>query len=523
VNEFEAKYLLQAGKKADKVLRRTLQELSWAGYLAHPQATVDLHDVYFDTANWRLQQVGWSLRARTQDGVTRFCCKQLRRSTSGVFERQELTQNAPACSADRLEEALRELEPGPVADLLNAELPPDATLLRLFVVDNRRLRYRLSNLENPRALIEFSVDQTRVEAATTLNFTEFEAELKHGPRELLTEISAVLRHQNGLVPARVSKYHRGLQAAGCPPGNLQQRATTDLTPQSSWVELGLRNLRSQAQILRHAEPLAWESVHIEGVHEMRITTRRIRAALRAFAQVLPQNHARELATDIRWVGQALGEVRDLDVHLERLREYRDVLHPEDSLLLGTYQRHLLKARRQALSQLCRSLESERYARLTTHLREFLNLSRQQSPASASTTIENMAQAYLPPLIRRVLKRGRAICPDSPPERLHRLRIEIKRLRYQLEYLAGPYGELLAGITRRLRKLQNTLGNHQDAWVARDHLNSYRRHHELGKRENRLFKTLLRMEMEKSDKYHERFFGQWKKFERETLALQSSVG
>ena len=41
----------------------------------------------------------------------------------------------------------------------------------------------------------------------------------------------------------------------------------------------------------HAEPLAWEAVHIEGVHEMRVATRRIRAALRVFSNVLPDDGA----------------------------------------------------------------------------------------------------------------------------------------------------------------------------------------------------------------------------------------
>ena len=81
----------------------------------------------------------------------------------------------------------------------------------------------------------------------------------------------------------------------------------------------------------------------------------------------------------------------------------------------------------------------------------------------------MAVSFVPPQLDRILKQGRAIRRHSPPERLHKLRIEIKRLRYLLEYLQEPYGEPLTRATRRLRTLQNTLGDHQDAEVASERL------------------------------------------------------
>ena len=64
--------------------------------------------------------------------------------------------------------------------------------------------------------------------------------------------------------------------------------------------------------------------------------------------------------------------------------------------------------------------------------------------------------------RRVRRLGKAIDASSPPEHLHELRKRCKRLRYQLEMYAGAFDDdELPNMARRLRKLQNVLGDYQD--------------------------------------------------------------
>src|SRR5437763_11057167 len=57
----------------------------------------------------------------------------------------------------------------------------------------------------------------------------------------------------------------------------------------------------------------------EGVHDMRVATRRLRAALELFRDVFPKRRLRPMLRDVRRLADALGEVRDLDVMLEALR------------------------------------------------------------------------------------------------------------------------------------------------------------------------------------------------------------
>jgi CHAD domain-containing protein len=65
----------------------------------------------------------------------------------------------------------------------------------------------------------------------------------------------------------------------------------------------------------------------------------------------------------------------------------------------------------------------------------------------------------------VLKRGRKIDDDSPPELLHRLRIDCKKLRYLLEFFAELYpAKRIRPMIGALKKLQNCLGDYNDLTV-----------------------------------------------------------
>jgi CHAD domain-containing protein len=64
--------------------------------------------------------------------------------------------------------------------------------------------------------------------------------------------------------------------------------------------------------------VALEGKDIEGVHDMRVGSRRVRAALEMFQDVFPKREYRVMLREIKRLADALGEVRDLDVMLDRL-------------------------------------------------------------------------------------------------------------------------------------------------------------------------------------------------------------
>ena len=70
----------------------------------------------------------------------------------------------------------------------------------------------------------------------------------------------------------------------------------------------------------------------EELHDMRVAIRRMRAALRLYVEFLPAP-VRSLNESLRWVAQATGDARDLDVQMEQLAHWRDSLAGEDPAAL----------------------------------------------------------------------------------------------------------------------------------------------------------------------------------------------
>ena len=68
---------------------------------------------------------------------------------------------------------------------------------------------------------------------------------------------------------------------------------------------------------------------IERVHDMRVATRRLRAVLEVFAPCFPRKRHRELLGEVKRLADALGERRDPDVAIERLRELEQAFHEAD--------------------------------------------------------------------------------------------------------------------------------------------------------------------------------------------------
>ena len=67
--------------------------------------------------------------------------------------------------------------------------------------------------------------------------------------------------------------------------------------------------------------------------------------------------------------------------------------------------------------------------------------------------------------RRLLEHGRAITPDTPAEDVHDIRKDAKKLRYLLECFADLFpSDGRKAFVKRLKKLQDLLGEHQDAEV-----------------------------------------------------------
>ncbi len=116
-------------------------------------------------------------------------------------------------------------------------------------------------------------------------------------------------------PATLSKFEAGLLAIGAVIPGPPDLGPTTSGPNDSLGELAYSVVRRQLAVLRNKEPGTRFGEDPEELHDMRVATRRLRAAMDLFIEVLPVR-ARTFREELGWAAGVLGHVRDLDVQLE---------------------------------------------------------------------------------------------------------------------------------------------------------------------------------------------------------------
>ena len=224
-------------------------------------------------------------------------------------------------------------------------------------------------------------------------------------------------------------------------------------------------------MLREKEPGTRLGEDPEELHDMRVATRRLRAALALFAEVLPVR-AQVFREELGWLGRLLGGVRDLDVQQEGLTEMASATvgwsagaRPHDHDPLAVLTALLERERDAARDAMLSGLDSVRFERLDRGLAAMV----QQGPARRSVAARTPAVIAMPDLVvdrhKAVAKAAKRAKKSGVVADFHRLRIRCKRLRYALEFSAEVYGGRTARFVRQLTALQDELGLMQDAEVA----------------------------------------------------------
>jgi CHAD domain-containing protein len=240
------------------------------------------------------------------------------------------------------------------------------------------------------------------------------------------------------------------------------------------ITLAYFHLRRQGAVLEREGLRLGETHTPKAVHEMRIATRKLRAALKAFKSLLPEPERTRLGVELRWLANALGGLRDLDVYAENLGASLSELPEPDRNRVRAHIDQLARRRELARNDAVRALASARYRELAARLQAFTSAA--PSPAAlrrwSGFLIRDGIDPYLRKSLRRVQKRARRLGPDAPAEALHALRIEGKKYRYLLEFFAPLYGRELEKPVKGVRKLHGVLGDHQDACLAEQLLREY---------------------------------------------------
>ncbi|HEY6472762.1 MAG TPA: CHAD domain-containing protein, partial [Acidimicrobiales bacterium] len=209
---------------------------------------------------------------------------------------------------------------------------------------------------------------------------------------------------------------------------------------------------------------------VEDVHQARVASRRLRSDLKTLRAVLDPVWNDHMRGDLRWLGNLLGEVRDIDVLRQEFGSSGDADDVGDGL--RQLDAILSAQRRSGVVALREALESQRYLRLLDRLDAaavspplFVNAPRHGRAVRPG----HRAQKALPSVVavpwRSLRKRVRKAGKTPSDAQLHRIRIGAKQLRYASELASPVVGRRARRTARRAEALQTVLGDHHDAVLA----------------------------------------------------------
>jgi CHAD domain-containing protein len=258
------------------------------------------------------------------------------------------------------------------------------------------------------------------------------------------------------IQARYPPFPQPMQAVG-------------LLPDDPMAEAGRKVLRYHfAEMLSHEEGTRL-GTDIEALHDMRVATRRMRAAFEVFGDSF---HARALKPHLkglRATGRALGHVRDLDVFMEKAQAYLESQPDEQRSGLDPLLTHWQEIRADARLEMLAHLDSQSYQDFKQEFNLFLS-----TPGAGTVAIStegptpNRVCEIAPILIYTRLAGVRSYdeCLEhASVEQLHALRIEFKKFRYTLEFFREVLGDSAKLVIGEVKKLQDHLGDLNDAVVA----------------------------------------------------------
>ncbi len=440
-SELEAKYLNAPGYRADRRIAKVLEALETTFDL-ELEREVHIKDTYFDTSEMSLNACGWSYRVREGESCAGTRLQQLKSLDAmwdantvrrlEVSESVSMAQHQPA---------------GEIATRLAEMLGEPSTLCELFEQTNVRTMYRLCDPTQPAAHATLCIDQVTLGGKTPMRYLEFEIETPH--RDLLRQTQRVIEPIPGVIPSRMSKYARGTM-----DHDTVNRSETPL-PGTMGV-LGAAHLNNLLTDLHRFEPFAYESTHPEGIHAMRVTARRLSAAIALYRPYLSRELARDTSRKLDRLIRVLGRSRDWDVLAEQSVKKSNRASHEYREEVRLARRRAHEKMRKRLSGLARGELEGAIAEQAVELRA--------GPLNDTEIDSVLIKSLLERPLKSIAKQSARI-NALPDLRLHNLRINIKRTKYQLGLFLGHEVPGLKHIHRRLSQLQERIGDYHDLQIA----------------------------------------------------------
>jgi inorganic triphosphatase YgiF len=416
--------------------------------------------VYFDTDGQKLRRHGVLLRVRHVGG--RYVQTVKATGNSGIFARDEWESEIADGTPDLRLASGTALDP-----LIGGKLRQ-----RLKPMFETRVRRTVYPLKLNGSAILVALDHGTIKAGdTSVPVSEIELELKDGDQAALFDAARQIAFA---LPARLgvrSKSDRGYDLAGGSEGHAVKFAPLVLTPgmpaRDAFRRIAHACLR---QIVGNAPAVLTGDA--EGLHQMRVGLRRLRAALSLFAALLDDPQITAIKAELKWLTGELGPARELEVLIKRLiapvanrRRWRGV---------PSLSRHFHARREAAIAQAQDAVGSQRFGALALDVAAWLEIGQWVGPQDeprrerGTMPIEDFAAQQLALRFRKIRKRRKSLA-DLDPRRRHKLRIQAKKLRYAADFFGSLFSGKQAAKRRgkflaALERVQDCLGDLNDIAV-----------------------------------------------------------
>jgi triphosphatase len=422
--------------------------------------------VYFDTDKHKLHRKGMMLRVRRSGD--RYVQTIKSAGNSGSFARDEWESEIKGGAPD-----LRLAQGTALEPLLSGKFRRQ--LRPIFETRVWRTSYPLSNGKSDIAL---TLDKGRIATGRSSKaLCEIELELKGGDEAELFKVARELTQALPVQLALKSKSERGYEMLAGRDDAPVKAIAIDLSPgattRDGFKAIGLACLKQM--IGNEPALLAGDP---EGVHQMRVGLRRLRAAISLFADILQDPQTTALKGELKWLTGELGPARELEVLVTRVVAPVRRRHPRlDGV--SSLARDLTQQRAAALARAQAAVRSPRFRALTLEIAAWLEAGQWSRPQGdfvrdrGDVAVETSAAEQLTRRFRKIRKKGKKLAELDPRGR-HRLRIQAKKVRYASDFFAALFPGRKASKRRKkflsaLERVQDCLGDLNDIAVHEDRI------------------------------------------------------
>ena len=215
----------------------------------------------------------------------------------------------------------------------------------------------------------------------------------------------------------------------------------------------------------------------ERLHQLRVAMRKTRALLSQMGGVFDPAWCRMHKESLGSLMRETGDMRDLDVYIEEIEEFGRMLPKRLHNALKRVEKRLLERRKSERERLRSFLTGEKFTAQIEELNRFAQTSSEEGLCEeAFSPLIFTVKPVLKSRYAKVLKRGSLIGKKSPAQEYHAVRIDVKKLRYMMEFFSSLFDEeAYRQMASKLKSIQSILGKHQDLDVQSRHIESLKRH------------------------------------------------